>query len=607
MTLTGTNFSTNLSGNMVFFGAVRANISSASATSLTVEVPAGATYQPIQVSVAGLTAFSSQPFLQTFAGGIGINKNSFAAHFDSTTGLYPNCVATTDLDGDGNPDLVTSNRQSNTISILKNTTTNQNISFAVNQELPCPDLPFNINVVAGDLDNDGKPEIALTTFSGFSVFRNTSTNGTVSFAPRLDYSGDGIESSREIAIADFDGDGKADIAIVDRRSYSNPPAYGIISIYRNASTGSNITFDPRVSLKSVSAYAFTGVFCLRSADLNNDQKTDLAFTFNAPFFSAFRNTSVPGTISFIDDSVAIALPANCAPRGLAIGDLNSDNKPEAIVAAHFIDSLSVIKNTSSAGRLSFKPKTDFATDGTPRSVSLNDLNGDGKLEIVTTNFFFVGYSGTLPLSVFQSDHIGDSIILKPADKFKTTNVSMSSVLVDLNRDGKADIVTANSGGSASVSILRNRVGETVALCAPGSTTISSNISGLSYQWQVSTDSISFTDLINNSNYSGSNTGSLNLANIPSSFYGRQYRCLVDNNIYSKVFDIAFSNQWLGSMDSNWENLGNWSCGTVPDINTDVIVMSGTIILNSSTSIRSLQIDPSVTFTVAAGVNLTITH
>lgn len=67
--ITGTNFNTTSANNLVFFGATKAIVNAATATSLTVIVPGGASYQPISVSTGNLTAFSSRPFIPTFAGG----------------------------------------------------------------------------------------------------------------------------------------------------------------------------------------------------------------------------------------------------------------------------------------------------------------------------------------------------------------------------------------------------------------------------------------------------------------------------------------------------------------------------------------------------------
>ncbi|MES2430190.1 MAG: hypothetical protein V4556_04580 [Bacteroidota bacterium] len=65
------------------------------------------------------------------------------------------------------------------------------------------------------------------------------------------------------------------------------------------------------------------------------------------------------------------------------------------------------------------------------------------------------------------------------------------------------------------------------------------------------------------------------------------------------------NKWEGSIDSSWENPGNWECGTVPDANTDVIINSGSVILDSDRSVRSLYINPNASLTITEGHQLNI--
>jgi hypothetical protein len=66
----------------------------------------------------------------------------------------------------------------------------------------------------------------------------------------------------------------------------------------------------------------------------------------------------------------------------------------------------------------------------------------------------------------------------------------------------------------------------VQLCAGGTTTLTSNLSGTVYQWQVDAGT-GFANLSNNSNYSGATTNILQINNAPVSFNGYQYRCVVD--------------------------------------------------------------------------------
>ena len=147
----------------------------------------------------------------------------------------------------------------------------------------------------------------------------------------------------------------------------------------------------------------------------------------------------------------------------------------------------------------------------------------------------------------------------------------------------------------------------VSLCpAPSSITITSDVSGAAYQWQESVDSITFYNIVDNANYSGTNTSTLQLLNVPSSWYGRKYRC-VANAINSTIFTIYFPNTWVTTGTVNWEDAANWSCGKFPDANTDVLINSGTVVLNSNVTVRSLHLASGVTFTVSPGYMLTIRH
>lgn len=146
------------------------------------------------------------------------------------------------------------------------------------------------------------------------------------------------------------------------------------------------------------------------------------------------------------------------------------------------------------------------------------------------------------------------------------------------------------------------------LCNPEDiTTLNSNISGSNYQWQVSSDGILFGNISNNSNYTGANSANLQLINIPSSFYGYQYRCVADGN-NSGVYTLQFKNSWLGSPSNNdWKTASNWSCSNVPDANTDVIINSGNIVVTENASCRSLTVKPTATVTVNPGVTLSVLH
>ncbi len=144
------------------------------------------------------------------------------------------------------------------------------------------------------------------------------------------------------------------------------------------------------------------------------------------------------------------------------------------------------------------------------------------------------------------------------------------------------------------------------LCNAASGSIISDVTGGTYQWQVNTGS-NFFNITNNSNYVGTNTATLQLNNVPSSFNGYRYRCVIDGTKVSSAVYLQIANSWTGAVSTAWENPLNWSCSQLPDANTDVIINSGAVILNSNASCKSIKVNPGATLTVKPGFNLTVTN
>jgi hypothetical protein len=442
VTITGTNFSTTPGNNIIYFGAVRATVTAATSTSLTITVPAGATYQPITVTANGLTAYSRAPFIATFTGGGAILSCSFLPKVDFATDLYPKSVAIGDFDGDGTPDMAVAYLNSNirTVAVFRNTSLSGSISFAPKVDLNTGRAPGGLAI--GDLDGDGKLDLVVANvFDGtVSVFRNTSTIGSISFASRVD-STTAIGPS-SIVIVDLDGDGKPDLVVASGNTNT-------VSALRNTSTGGSISFAPKVEFTTASP---NQDICI--SDLDGDGKPGLVVASAGvnPTVSVFRNTSTTGSLSF---ALRVDL-TGISPWSVAAGDLDSDGKPEiAVTGVNPVTGsrmVAVFRNTSTPGNISFASRVDFATSLMPYGVAIGDLDGDGIPDLAVA-----GASDNLSLSVFRNTSTSGNISFASRMDF-TTGITPYGVAVgDLDGDGKPDLAVANYS-SSTVSVVRNAVG-----------------------------------------------------------------------------------------------------------------------------------------------------
>jgi hypothetical protein len=447
VTINGSNFSTTPANNIVFFGSVKANISTATSTSLTVTVPAGADFRPFTVTTGGLTATSAKAFIVTFSNGGTISSNSYSSKIDFNTDLRPNGIVAVDLDGDGKPDLATPNNysiagQPASVSVLRNTSNASGINFAAFQNLNTG--PVTYTLASGDIDGDGKPDLVAHSIAelNISVFRNTSTIGNISFAPKVDYST--VGGVHGINITDLDGDGKSDIVAANNLN-------GLISVYRNTGSPGNISFAPKVDFTTL-----VGPKSIALGDFDNDGKRDMAVTSDLiNGFSIFRNTGSPGNIAF-SARADIATGSGNICFGISSGDLDDDAKEDLVIVINNnnTSSAQLYRNTSTTGNITFNLAATIAggSSATSYHAALGDVNGDGKPDIALSVDGIVSGQN----KVYQNNSTTGVISFGTPNSFPSFS-PYAEAICDLDADGRPELISTFFIGS-NISVFKNRCG-----------------------------------------------------------------------------------------------------------------------------------------------------
>lgn len=437
VTISGSNFSSTPANNIVYFGVVKATVSSATNTSLTVTVPNASTFQPISVTVNNLTAFSAQFFSTSFTDATpGFTSQSFeyitrVDSVESNIETTKFCIG--DIDNDGKIDVVTVDRLNNTMSVYRNISTGSNPAFA-----PVVNFTTGLNPRAcsvGDIDGDGKLDVIVSNFGDntVSVFRNTSTSGAISMAAKIDFA-TAVQPS-VIAVTDLDLDGKLDLVV------NTVNMEGTVSILRNTSSGGTISFSPRVDLMSLGG----SIEEIRTADLNGDRLPEILVpNFGSAAITIFRNTCTPGTISF---APKINITSAVNPNNLELADLDADGKMDLMVDYYLANYVSVYRNTSFGNTIAFTNPASYSIGSYTNAVISNDLDGDGKPDMAV--------AGSSGVSLFknQSSTPG-TIVFDAVKEVPSFFLGGQMFAADFDGDSKPDI--SAKGGMFRVIILQNK-------------------------------------------------------------------------------------------------------------------------------------------------------
>src|SRR5256884_107372 len=334
-------------------------------------------------------------------------------------GTHPSMLSIADVNRDGNADILVANGGSGNLSVYLG---DGKGGFSQPNGSPFSAGQNPTDIGTGDFNGDGNLDIAIANHGVKSVTVLLGNGkGQFSFAPGSPLSVESNPHPHGIAVADFNGDKKADIAI---DSWAENKILVLFSKGDGAFQTPGVKFD-------VGKMPYQR---LRTADVNEDGNADIVT-------SNFEGSSI--SILLADGRGNFTrkdFPAPPDPFGIATADLNGDHHLDIAISHYSGQGTDPSKNGLSVlfgdgkGNFSLAKGSPFSTGHYPGTLAAGDLNGDGIADIVVPNY----EDGTLTIYLCRSNGI------TPASysPIRVGHTPHGVSVADLNHDGKGDIVVA---------------------------------------------------------------------------------------------------------------------------------------------------------------------
>ena len=399
------------------------------------------TMAPVAVCVAQSTSFSLVPT---------------ANNTSTLNGWTPQNIYAVDLNNDGIPDLIQDEAEASTMGAYSPTgqfgvsISNGDGTFkpAVAVNYP-PGTVATLPMAFGDFNGDGKVDIAMPL-----VGKNTIAiylgygNGTFA-SPwyfNLPIPAPQTLATSSIVAADFNHDGKMDLAVVGSDLATNTTVY----VLPGAGNGTFSAANAILTVPTANNADNTAVQSMVVGDFDSDGNADIALTATVGSnIGGFASSTIhvlygEGNFSFEDTTPMV----NTAPVSIAAGDLNSDGYTDL----YGLDNNNYRLDTlyGQAGRLFATytqaiPAASYSGSGPYMpTLALADFNDDGHMDLVTTvasgqsaEVYMVFFLGSANMGQFTTQTLN------------ITNYSMVTyptepVAGDFNHDGKPDFAMVNT-------------------------------------------------------------------------------------------------------------------------------------------------------------------
>jgi len=348
-------------------------------------------------------------------------------------GTHPKGIVVADFNGDGKLDVAVSNFDQNSVAVFLNAGLGifaPPITAPIITNIRLDDsLGLNIGSLAvGDFNEDGKPDLVVATIAGSqaSIVLLGNGDGTFRQQPPIPDSFGFFHAK----VADLNGDGHQDLVFAMNGSLG-------VSLGKGDGTFGAMTVLPSGSFPGT----YLG---LAVADFNGDGKLDIAATDFGFAFGGFGTLvfyAGQGDGTFAAPT-AVALAISSFPGSLASGDFNADGKQDLLIG--FPGSAFIVHGNGDGtfnqgfDSLQFVYFGNFSTFTTNSvTVFAADLTHNGKSDAVTSDFD----TGTLQIAL--NNAIGFPKISPGIFSFSLAPGLTDVAAGDLNGDGILDVVAIN--------------------------------------------------------------------------------------------------------------------------------------------------------------------